>query len=325
MRKKNLLIFATVLVTLVLLLTGCGKQASDKDDEVVAKVNSNEISRTQLDTEIQWLKATNGYYSMEEEQQKAFDEGLEQKALENAIIKQLIFQGAEEKDVVVSEEEAATQLEEMKKQYNSEDEYKQMLTKANITEEGLKQYFQYQSTEQALYEEVTKDIKVNEGDMRSYFEENKADLIKVKVSHILVKAEEGKATEEELQQAEEKAKQIIGELEAGADFAELAKEKSDDTGSAVNGGLIDMYFTENETGLVRPFVDGAFQLAQGEFSKEPVKSQFGYHIIKVDEKLDSFEEMKPVVNEKLMTNEKGDAFTKYFEELKADAEIEKLL
>jgi peptidyl-prolyl cis-trans isomerase C len=90
--------------------------------------------------------------------------------------------------------------------------------------------------------------------------------VEIQASHILVKTED-------------EAKEIIKQLEGGADFATLAKEKSTDEGSAKNGGELGMWFTKGT--MVKEFSDAAFAMQRGEVSKVPVKSQFGWHIIKV--------------------------------------------
>lgn len=89
----------------------------------------------------------------------------------------------------------------------------------------------------------------------------------VKAAHILVASEE-------------EAKAIIAELDAGKDFAELAKEKSSD-GAAQNGGDLG-YFGPGR--MVPEFEQAAFALDVGAYTKEPVKSQFGWHVIKVTDK-----------------------------------------
>lgn len=103
--------------------------------------------------------------------------------------------------------------------------------------------------------------------IQAYADENKDAIAaqkKVRASHILVKTKE-------------EADAIEADLKAGQDFAELAKTKSTDTGSAANGGDLD-YFGPGE--MVAEFQEAAFKLKVGEVS-EPVKSEFGYHIIKV--------------------------------------------
>ena len=89
--------------------------------------------------------------------------------------------------------------------------------------------------------------------------------IEIRASHILVKTED-------------EAKEIIKELQGGADFATLAKEKSIDKGSGQNGGDLN-WFTKDT--MVKEFSDAAFAMQRGDVSKVPVKSQFGWHIIKI--------------------------------------------
>ena len=94
------------------------------------------------------------------------------------------------------------------------------------------------------------------------------DAMETKASHILVKEEN-------------KAKSIISDLNSGKDFAKLAMEQSLDKGTAVNGGDVG-YFQKNE--MVPEFSEAAFALAAGEHTKEPVKTQFGYHVIRVKDR-----------------------------------------
>lgn len=89
----------------------------------------------------------------------------------------------------------------------------------------------------------------------------------IRASHILVKTEE-------------EAKAIIEQLQVGADFATLAKEKSIDTASGKNGGDLN-WFTKEV--MVKEFGDVAFTMKKGEVSAVPVKSQFGFHIIRLDD------------------------------------------
>ncbi|SOC84385.1 peptidyl-prolyl cis-trans isomerase C [Ensifer adhaerens] len=83
-----------------------------------------------------------------------------------------------------------------------------------------------------------------------------------------------------LVKTEDEAKAIIKELDAGKDFAELAKEKSSDPNKSEGGDL--GYFGKGR--MVKEFEDAAFALNKGEYTKTPVKTQFGYHVIKVEDK-----------------------------------------
>ena len=90
----------------------------------------------------------------------------------------------------------------------------------------------------------------------------------VRAAHILVKTED-------------EAKALIEQLKGGADFAQLAKDKSEDKGSGANGGELGWFAKDV---MVKEFADAAFAMKPNEVSQTPVKSQFGYHVIKLEER-----------------------------------------
>lgn len=137
--------------------------------------------------------------------------------------------------------------------------------------------------ERSVYIQKEVSKKVTDDRLKAAYEDYKKnfpEVKEVKASHILVK-EEAKAAE------------IIEKLNEGGDFAALAKENSID-GTAKNGGDLG-YFVKQD--VVPAFGDAAFKLDVGKFSEKPVKSDFGYHIIKVEDKrnrpVPEFAEAKP--------------------------------
>jgi len=98
---------------------------------------------------------------------------------------------------------------------------------------------------------------------------------------------------------EEDAKEIIAKLQKGAKFEDLAKQ-SKDTGSAANGGDLDW---ANPNGYVKPFSEAMVALQKGQFTLTPVKTQYGYHVIKLEDvrpaKVPTLEEVKPQIVQKL--------------------------
>lgn len=142
---------------------------------------------------------------------------------------------------------------------------------------------------------IASQIKPTEQEFRAQYERNKETYKtgdQVRAQHILIRTEEG-APAEVIAAAENKARGLVARLRAGADFAEVAKENSDDPGSAVNGGDLG-FFGRGQ--MVPEFENAAFSQAVGEIG-EPVKSQFGFHIVKVNEKrasgYRSFDEVRP--------------------------------
>ncbi len=123
-----------------------------------------------------------------------------------------------------------------------------------------------------------------------------------------------------LVETEDEAKAIRDELQKGGDFAELAKQKSKDTGAAAEGGDLG-YFTKEQ--MVPEFADAAFKMEKGQLS-EPVKSPFGWHIIKVEDK-----RSKPVpefdqVRDRLETFVMRKAQADYLTKLRGSAKVERL-
>jgi peptidyl-prolyl cis-trans isomerase C len=118
---------------------------------------------------------------------------------------------------------------------------------------------------------------------------------------------------------EEDAKAIIAELDKGGDFATIAKEKSTDTGSGQAGGDLG-FFTKDK--MVPEFANAAFALNVGEYTKTPVKSQFGYHVIKVLEKRKTVAPTLEQRHDEIASLVRKDAFLAAVADLRKDAKIE---
>lgn len=155
----------------------------------------------------------------------------------------------------------------------------------------------------ALAKQVAKDLTVDDAALHAYYGQHKADFEEAKASHILIrfkgsrvplKANQKDLTEEE---ALAKAQDIRKRLLAGGDFAAIAKAESDDTGSGASGGSLGPASGRGK--FVPPFEQAVFTLPVGQIS-EPVKTPFGYHIIKVEERTTkSFEEARPDIEKKI--------------------------
>lgn len=133
-----------------------------------------------------------------------------------------------------------------------------------------------------LQREIEGKVKITDDEIETYYkghEEEFTNPESAKARHILLKVPEG-ADEKAWKETESKAKDIKKKLENGEDFAELAKKYSDDPGSKNKGGDLG-FFTKGR--MVPEFESAAFSLKPGELS-DPVKTNFGYHIIEVQEK-----------------------------------------
>ena len=122
-----------------------------------------------------------------------------------------------------------------------------------------------------------------------------------------------------LVEKEEQAKDIIAKVKKGAKFEDLAKKLSKDPGSGANGGDLDW---ANPSSYVKEFSDALATLAKGKMTDTPVKSQFGFHVIRLDDvrdaQLPKFDEVKPQIAQQLLQQKMG----KFQEDLRAKAKIE---
>lgn len=162
----------------------------------------------------------------------------------------------------------------------------------------------------AVAKQVAAEVKPDEAAMHAYYDQNKTKFETAKASHILIrfkgsrvplKAGQKELTEEE---ALAKAQAIRKQLQDGGDFAAIAKTETDDTGTAASGGSLGTF---NRGQMVPEFDSVAFSLPVGQLS-EPVKSAFGYHLIKVEErKAKTFEEAHADIEKQLKSQLGRDA------------------
>lgn len=164
-------------------------------------------------------------------------------------------------------------------------DFKQALAAQNMTEKSFKRSIKLNLLQEAA---LADGVKVSEADMKAYFEEMKKE---VKASHILVKDEKT-------------AKEVKAKLDKGENFATLAKKYSTDTSSQANGGELGWFGPDK---MVPEFTKAAYALKKGEIS-EPVKSTYGYHIIKLEDERaakvsGSYEDNKAAIKKKLQLQE----------------------
>ncbi|MGA2597306.1 MAG: peptidylprolyl isomerase [Bryobacteraceae bacterium] len=155
-----------------------------------------------------------------------------------------------------------------------------------------------------LYQDVAANTKPDDAAMKAYYEQHKNDSIEVKARHILIRFKGSavplKPDEKDLtpEEALAKATSLREKIVKGADFGALAKAESDDAGSGANGGDLGSF---QKGRMVKEFDEAAFTLPIGEIS-QPVKSQFGYHIIQVESRgPQSYDQMKENIEKKLKT------------------------
>jgi foldase protein PrsA len=218
---------------------------------------------------------------------------------------------AKKEGVKVSEQEIKDELKVYVDSYGGEEAFKAALTQSGVSEEDLKQDIKYY----VLIEKLLKpEIQIADEEKKAYFEENKANYDQqeqVEASHILV---EDEAT----------AKEVAEKLGDGGDFAELAKEYSTDSSSESGGEL--GFFAKGD--MVAEFENAAFAMKAGEISA-PVKSEHGYHIIKVTDKKAAkeakYEDHEAEIAETLFDQEVQNRYSTWIVEKRQEYKIENSL
>ena len=305
--KKIVKVTASAMA-ICLLVTGCGNNAELKDNNTIVKTDEGTIKAD------------------------ALYEKLRDKYGISMLVDLIDHQLFDEKYKTDNEEEETidSQIEQMKSQYNNDQE----AFEAAITqylgvedEDELREMLSIEYKRNLAIEDYVKKSITDDEIQKYYDDEVIGDM---KVRHILIRPDtnDDMSTEEKTE-AEEKAKKeaedLIKKLDDGADFEELAKKNSDDTGSASDGGLID-YFNKDDN-MDEAFLNASIDLEEGKYTEEPVKSSFGYHIIlKVDQK--SKPKLKKVKDDiiQTLTDDKlnEDATLRYnaLVEIRKDAGIE---
>ena len=175
-----------------------------------------------------------------------------------------------------------------------------------------------------LNREVSQKVMVSEEDAMSYYETHEAEFEApemVRARHILIKAPSS-ASEEEKKKAYEKAENILEKINAGEDFTKIASEMSDDSHTKSTGGDLG-FFSRGR--IVKPIEDAAFSTEPGKVSGI-VNTQFGYHILKIEEKKDPriqpYEEVKEKIKQSLLQERQKTKMTEFIENAMKDANVQ---
>lgn len=174
---------------------------------------------------------------------------------------------------------------------------------------GLVELSRLNVLQQAVSERYLKDKKPTEQEVRAEYETQVSALPRLEyhARHILVATEQF-------------AEKLEGELEKGADFSALAKRETMDEGSKASGGDLG-WFTPDR--MVKPFADAVMALKPGQYTRTPVKTQYGWHVIKLEETRDvaapSFDQVKQRLEQMVLAKK----FKSHTDELLKTAKVEK--
>lgn len=275
MKKGKIILGVAITLCAVLCLTGC-KTKLKNGKEVAIKINGENITADDLYDK---LREKYGKYVITEVVDKAiFD---------------TIYKGDED-----IEKQVQNQYESYESQYSQDgktfEEVLQSYGYKNADEFKAELRLSFQRTK--AVEDYIKD-NLTDKEIEDYYNNDYSGEISAK--HILISVNDDVTEETALN----KAKDLINQLNDGADFDTLAKENSDDTGSKEDGGNLG-YFGKGQ--MVSEFEEAAYALKVDEYTKEPVKTSYGYHIIlKTGEKeKEELSKVKDTIKEKLLAKKK---------------------
>ncbi|SCG84232.1 foldase protein PrsA [Proteiniborus sp. DW1] len=304
--KKVILATVTILI-LSMVLSACGTSREDS----VAIVNGEPISKSEFGINFDINKKMyenqlgKDIMSKDMGQGRNFEEELKQVVLDNLIVEKIILQDAEKQKITVSDKEVEEAIDQFIASVGGQEKLKEFLKQNNMTEDFMEKRMKIEMIVNKYRNHFFESI-ISEEDIKKQYDENKDAYISIRASHILVKTEE-------------EAKDILKQINEGKNFDDLTS-LSTEPGAAERKGDLG-YFTRGM--MVSEFEEAAFELEPGEIS-DVVKTDFGYHVIKLTDRKEAYEDVKDSVLADLQSKESA-KFDEKVNELRDKAKIEILM
>ena len=264
--KRSLMLAAAALAALTVVAAGCG-DTDEVPSDAAAVVDGTPIQKSTVQDLLQRTEKTYKAQKRQFPKQGTSEyQSLRTQAVAFLVQREEYAREADKLGVEITDAQIQKKIDEVRKQYFGGDQkkFEQGLKEQSYSIAALRQDARADLVNAGIYKDITADVKVSDGEAQQYYDQN-IDRYRVadsrEVRHILVKTKA-------------EADKLRGELENGADFAALAKQHSEDPGSKEQGGKL----TVSKGQTVEAFDKAAFSLDTNELS-EPVKTQYGYHII----------------------------------------------
>lgn len=291
--------------------------------DVLARVNGENVTKAEFEEAIGSLEQRN-QAPVPPDQRDAVYRGV----LDQLVGLKLLSQEAAAKKIAVPEADVDAQMAQIRQQFPSEDVFNQALKAQNKTLEIIKaDARRSMAITKMLETAIEAKVAVTPAQAKKFYDENPDQFKRpeqVRASHILIATQEN-ADVATKAAAKRKAEGLLKQLKSGGDFAALAKENSQDPGSAIKGGDLG-FFPRGQ--MVGPFDQVAFTLVPGATS-DLVETQFGYHIIRVVEKKEAgavaLDEVRPQLEQFLQNQNRQREMTSYVAALKAKGKVEVLI
>ena len=258
-----------------------------RSNKVISTVGDTKLTGEQLRQKMDPLFYINAKTKMTDEEIDAYEASF----IDYMNTTEVLYLEGKAEGITVEKKDVESQysdlISSLKQNFNiTEDE---LINKCNIPKEDIEKELEKELIATKYIGEAS---KVTEKEAENYYNKNKDEFLKVRASHILIKNKDDEGnnvSDEQKKKNKEEAEKILKQAKEGVDFAQLAKEYSQDS-SSENGGDLD-FFSKGQ--MVEPFEKAAFSLKNGEIYSDVVESDYGYHIIKkTDEKYEDFDTIK---------------------------------
>ena len=346
--------FTVGMLTISLaLLAGCSKGfnlTEEKDaSKPIIKVNESVITQKSFDEALETVYNSSALASrninLKDPKNKPLYTLLKGRIVNELIVKELVILEAKKRKIDVNQKEIDEQIDELSKKMGGKAKLEAALTLNNVDKGTFVKSVKMDIITKKLVDNVTAKTEITDSAAKDFYENNKTTKFTlpdmVNAQHILIGASESdikaklqsenaniseaelnKKAQEEVNNAKVKAEGVLAQVKADpTKFAELAKASSDDASSAEKGGDLG-YFKKDD--MVPEFSKTAFTLAPGQVS-EVIKTNFGYHIIKVSDRKKAgivpFVEIKEEIKKYLANEQKKEVMEKLLRDARSSAKI----
>lgn len=305
------------LVFLLVVGSGAGWFWWVERGDWVVKVNGAPVTRARLEAEVdRTVKLLSRLYGidLDKPQYSNLRAKVERETLERLTDRLLLLQAARRLGIVVTEEEVAARVAADVARSGGAREFQRLLNMRGMTRADYAAEVQQLLASEKLWEKVTAGVRVEPGEVRAAYERRKAEFFRPErrlVAHIFVRSRE-------------RAETLAAALARGADFRALAREYSEDAGTRASGGVLG-YITRDDPRLPEALRAAAFSLPVGGYTRQPVASEFGYHLVAVLGRKEAgwvpYQEVRPQLEKELLAAKKNAAFEDFLKALRAEARV----
>ncbi|MGY2340942.1 peptidylprolyl isomerase [Pseudomonas sp. SDO5532_S415] len=271
------------LNTLLILLTLWVPAAFCSNGQVAARVNGEEISQMRLERYFAEYLEDQGRAVASIRSPSAYKQ-LRQAALDALIDKELLWQEALKRGVVISDATVQSQVDQTRQAMGGAQVFARRLEDAGFDEAAYIEYTRRDLAAQQVFSELTRVDAPDEQQVRAFFEEHRAEMNRseeIQVRHILIKVPQG-AEASTVATARLRLEAMRKKISEGADFASVARSDSEDASASQGGDL--GYFPRGR--MLPEFEAAAFALAPGAIS-EPVRTAVGWHLIYLQNRMEA--------------------------------------